>query len=240
MLALSNTENFTGIRISGDYWDFEELSRAIEKLLHTIVASNEYLIDSYSKLQNLCNNLKMTKHGESNIETTFNGISTKIRSSFAVDFPLQNIYFSTEETWPEIFFTVICLNNFLYEAYGHKEKLLLEPHVLVIRKFQAAIFQCLSSATNIANRQYFENLFYKRKDNLQNYVVQYIDFLSMQYVAASRNTHLERLPYLLAKIHAEDNEYLSFKHRILDFAKKSNLPVHMVTLEKPSSISIIW
>lgn len=240
MLALTNTENLTGVRISGDYWDFEELNLAIEKLIQALPETNDHLHNARTKLLKLCSNLKMTKRGESNIETTFNGINTKIRSSFDVDFPLENIYFSTEEFWPEILFLTSCLNNFLEEAYKSDQQLSLQPHVLVIRKLQSNVFRCLSLVAPSSEKHHLEALFFQLKSNLNNYAIQYIDFLNMNYLSLNRQERLEKLPFILQKIHQEDNEYISFKHRLQQIAKEANLPIHMIELELDYPPTILW
>lgn len=240
MLTVSNTENYAGVRISGDYWDFEELRLALAKLLLTPTFKDTQLDGLKNKLLDLHDHLQATTYGNANIETTFNGINSTIRDSFKVDFPLENIYFSMEELWPTMIFTVISINHFIENSHDEDFHMLKQPSILTLQKLQSTIFRCLTAFLKIDEQVYFEKLIFQKKRNLANYPTQYIDFLNMKYLSFSRDDKYEQLPKIIGKICIEDNEYIAFKSHLTSIAKQSNLSLHNVVLQLEYPQKIIW
>lgn len=240
MLSISNTENFAGVRISGDYWDFEELRQAFQRVSDHTLASDTYPLALSKRLQNLCLQLQNTRNGDFNIETTFNGINAKIKTDYFTEFPYENIYFSSEILWPEILFFNICLNELLHNIVESSRSNLRQPYMLTLQRFQAYLFQCMVATTTLDERKEMEKLFYMRKQKLHEYTFQYIDFLNLHFIKLSKKQRLIKRPSLLLKLVEVDNEYISFKNTIKKQAEKSNLPVHMVTVETSHSATIIW
>ncbi|MBQ0138245.1 MAG: hypothetical protein KBT36_03015 [Kurthia sp.] len=240
MLVLSNTENLVGIRISGDYWDFEELKQAIEKLISTHIFTHENFVSPIASLHRFCNRLVHTIAGESSIETTYNGINETIKTNFDTNFPSQNIYFSTEEFWPEIYFNLICLHHLIEESYKIDDKRKLLPHVLTLQKFQSTIYQCINLIIGPKERLKLEEDLFKISMKLNNYPLQYIDLLNIKYLSFSNEKRIDYLAKILRSLYDENREYMLFKHRLKALSKSTNTALHTVVLEFDYPEKIIW
>lgn len=238
MLALCNTENLAGVRISGDYWDFEELKQAVEKLIsfHPVTDINTSIIS----LRNFCEHLSKTLAGESHIETTYNGMNDTIKTNFDTNFPSQNIYFSTERFWPEIYFNLFCLNKLLDEFYKTHEKRKFSPYVLTIQKFQANIFQCINLITGPKECLKLEADLYKQTMNINNYPLQYIDLLNLKYLSFSKNERSLYFTKIIRSLYNENREYMLFKHRLQLLSKNTDTALHSVRLEFDYPKKINW
>lgn len=240
MLALSNTENLTGVRISGDYWDFNELKQAIEKVISVYPSIEDNIDGIQMLLLDFCSKLTVTKLGQANIETTFNGITAKVQDSYAIEFPFENIYFSTEFFWPELFFSLICLDYFIEQAHTTNKHQLTASYILTLRKFQVNTLQCLNTLYGPKVKNQIEEMFFKKSVRLHNYPIQYIDLLNVNYTALTRDEKEKSLPKILQKICFEDREFLFFKNKLQSIANSSNASLHTVILEFDYPSTIIW
>ncbi|GEK33669.1 DUF6904 family protein [Kurthia sibirica] len=240
MLALTNTEHLSGVRISGDFWDFTELKQSLEEILLALPPATDGLNAVRSRIIDLCIQLQETLNGDFNIETTPNGISSQLQQDFKQPFPYDNIYFSTEVLWPELLFIVVSLDFFIKFAYEDESFQMLHLHIMTARKFLASIFKCVLMIVHNSEKHSIHNYYLHPRLNLKNYSLQYIDMLNAYYLSLNVTERKIQLPRILQRICQEDIDYVDFKERIEYLALQSQIPPHHVVLEFDYPEQIIW
>lgn len=240
MLALTNTEHLTGVRISGDYWDFKELKQSFEKLLLTFPPAKDGLNSVRSRIIDLCLQIQSTLDGNFNIETTPNGISKELLKEFKQPFPYDNIYYSTEILWPEILFIFIASNLLINTSSPNENAQTLQLHIMVIRKFQSSIFKCMLMIVGNDERQNIQQYYLYPRLNLYDYSLQYIDMLNVYYLSLSRTERKIHLPRILEKISQEKIDYLDFKQHIDQLSMQSQDSEQNTLLAFDYPQRIIW
>ena len=95
MISIQSTEQLTGVRISADYWDLDELINAIYKVTGD---ENKYYDYQGPRLRilSVCYKLRHAMLGEHHLEFVSNGLNKSVLTQHELIFPNKNVYFSTE------------------------------------------------------------------------------------------------------------------------------------------------
>ncbi|UZM99501.1 hypothetical protein OL548_04255 [Lysinibacillus sp. MHQ-1] len=103
MISIQSTEQLTGVQICGDFWDLDELTKAIYKVTGD---ANKYYDYQGPRLRilSVCYKLRHAILGEHQIEFVSNGLNKNTLIQHELIFPTKNIYFATDILWPEIIF----------------------------------------------------------------------------------------------------------------------------------------
>ena len=141
MLSLQSTELLTGIRISGDFWDLDEL---VTSLHHIVGDDNRYYDFQGARLRilSVCHNIREATKGERNIELIANALNKGMMKKHQIIAPDKNIYYSVEILWPEILFIAIAINDFIRLHEERFDNTGWNIHIAVSRQFQAKIAKC--------------------------------------------------------------------------------------------------
>ncbi|WP_418301855.1 DUF6904 family protein [Lysinibacillus fusiformis] len=142
MISIQSTEQLTGVQICGDFWDFDELINAIYKVTGD---ANKYYDYQGPRLRilSVCYKLRHAMLGEHQLEFVSNGVNKNTLTQHELIFPNKNIYFATDILWPEIIFSAIALNDFIELHLTLNNASIWNYEIATIRKFQAAIADCL-------------------------------------------------------------------------------------------------
>lgn len=239
MISIKSTENLTGARISGDFWDFEELVHAI----HHITTLGE-LQCSYEgariRILSVSYDIRLAAQGKHNIEFVMNGMHKDIIKSQNVIVPEQNVYLSVEILWPELLFATIALNKFSRLQQDHNNCHEWNLHMTTIRKFQANIIDCLKDSMNPNDFKLFINMLQVHQTSIADYAVQYIDLLNLKFIEMTPEERQMNLLSFAYKIAYEDTEYLILKKQLLETANITKSPIHKMKLPLKYPKEIEW
>ncbi|WP_416145480.1 DUF6904 family protein [Planococcus koreensis] len=238
MLTLQNTPNHAGVKISGDYFDLEELNKAI---YHVIGDENKYLhyTGSRTRILGICHAVRQAALGERNVETVFNGLTDHAKKQKSFISPDKNIYFSTEVLWPEILYAAVALKDFVRL---HREDAAFpdwEPEVHVITHFQSLVLDCLHGQVPEAEYQVIMKTFSDTAP-VRDYAVQYIDFLNLKYIDMAKQQRENALSSVAMKIATQDSDYNAFRQQVLAAATPSKKAIHEIQFKADYPEKIDW
>ena len=239
MLTIQNTELLAGVRISGDYWDLDELYKALHQLIGD---ENRYYDYQGARLRilGLCHDIRKSLHGERNVELIANGLNKGIKKEQQLIAPEKNIYYSFEILWPEVIFISIALNDFIKLHEERFDNTGWNIHIAEGRKFQAKIVSCLRE--NVTDEHYFAfwELMKTKKPTTFRYAIQFVDVLNIQYLQLSAEERKENLAGFLFKLILEDEEYMEIRKQLLETANILKKAIHELELELNYPEPIEW
>lgn len=237
MLSISHTENLTGARISGDYWDLDEINQAF----YAVIGDKNKYYDwegSRMRVLGVSAEIRHALQGERNVEFVSNGLTKESMKHNDVVASEKNIYYSVEVLWPELIFTVIALNDFvrLYaDKHTHPS---LDVHVTTIRKFQGAIGEALQNVLMKEEHSRFMSILSSNETNVQEYAIQFVDMLNLNYINSTKEQREKNLGMIAIKLAVQDTDYIAFRDQVLQSANKTKSDIHdlLLTNEYPEEI----
>lgn len=239
MLSIQSTEQLTGARISGDYWDFDELINAIYAIIGD---ENKYYDYQGARLRILgvCYNLRHAAQGARHIEFVGNGLNKGVLTQHQMIVPEKNVYYATEIFWPELIFTAIALNDFIRL---HQERIDASDwniHIATIRKFQATVSECLEQELNEEEYLVFLKMLHTKSPLTFRYATQYVDVLNLEYIHLSVAERKEHLAAFALRLMLEDEEYIALKEQLMEAIKTTKDALHDVQINIDYPKEIIW
>ncbi len=239
MLSIQSTERLTGGRISGDYWDLDEL---IKNIYEVIGDENNYYDyrGARQRILGVCLQLRKATQGECNIEFVANGIHKGIEKKKDTLAPEKNVYFSVEILWPELIFTALALNDFidLYNEFIDNNP--WNPHTTSIRKFQSLVTECLKEHLPEEHYNVFIHLMLSKSPKYFRYATQYVDILNLEYLKLTFEERKKHLGAFAIRLMVEDDEYLALKDQILATANITKHEIHELPLQMKYPEYIEW
>lgn len=238
MLSMKTTPNHTGVKISGDYFDLDELNQAIYKV---IGKEGEYHGYEGSRLRilGISYEIRHAAQGDRNVEFVFNGLHEHTKKQQGFIAPDKNIYFSVEVLWPELLYAAHALREFvrLYEI--KRGDLLADVHAPVIAKFQALILECLQG--HVPNEEYEAILeAFRNSPSVNGYAIQYVDLLNLKYIGMTRPQREKSLSAIAMKLAAQDSDYQAFRKQVLDAASPAKQPIHEIGIQAEYPENVEW
>lgn len=238
MLTMTNTPNHTGVQISGDYFDLDELNKAI---YYIIGDENKYYdyAGSRTRILGISYEIRHAAQGDRNVEFVFNGLNEHTKKQHSFIAPDKNIYFSVEILWPEILYAALALKDFVKLHRKQNEFVDWDIYLPVISRFQALILDCLHGQIPETAYQDVLKVFHEAS-TLEDYAVQYIDFLNLKYIDMSKIQKEQALPLIALKIAAQDKDYMAFRNQVLAVANPEKRPIHEIRLQADYPEDIEW
>jgi hypothetical protein len=239
MLSITHTENFTGALISGDYWDLDEINQAI----YTVIGDENKYYDwegSRKRLLGVLIEIKNASKANRHVKFVGNGLNKETMKHNEIVGSEKNIYYSVEVLWPELIFTVIALNDFI-RLYSKKHTYsALDVHVTAIRKFQSVVGEVLQSVMSKEQHDRFMNLLSENQTNVQEYAIQFIDVLNLNYINSTKEQREKNLGMIALKLAVQDNDYHVFRNQVLKSANETKSDIHDLSITKDYPEEIEW
>lgn len=239
MLSIENTEQLTGARISGDYWDLDELLTAIYEVIGDENRYYDYQ-GARNRILGVCYEIRNATQGERNIEFVANGIHKGIKKEKDILAPEKNVYFSVEVLWPELIFTAIALNDFVRLHNELIDQSIWNIHISVIRKFQSIVASALEELLNEEHYLVFMQLLHSKSPVYFRYASQYVDVLNLEYLNLSKDERKESLGAFAIRLMVEDDEYVALKEQILQAASVTKNEIHELPISVTYPEKIEW
>lgn len=239
MLAIQNTERLTGGRISGDYWDLDELINAI----YAVIGDENKYYDyqgARRRILGVCLQLRKATQGEYNVEFVANGMHKGIEKKQDLLAPEKNIYFSVEILWPELIFLTIALNDFIELHYEFIDPSPWNSDIATIHKFQSIICDCLKEQLPEEHYNVFIQLMFSKSPKYFRYATQYVDLLNLEYLNLSIEERKDSLGAFAIRLMVEDEEYEALKNEILATASVTKNEIHELPLQMKYPENIEW
>lgn len=238
MLTITTTPNHTGVKISGDYFDLDELNQAIYRI---IGKEGQYynLEGSRMRILGVSYEIRHAAQGDRNVETVFNGLHENAKKQHGFIAPDKNIYFSVEILWPEVLYSALALKTFSRLYRQSVEFPEWDVHLPVIYRFQSLILDCLHGHVPEDEYQIILKAF-TQAASVEDYAIQYVDYFNLQYIGMTKPQREKSLPSIAVKLAVQDKDYLAFRKQILAAATPVKKPIHEIQLKAEYPENIEW
>lgn len=239
MISIQSTEQLTGVQICGDFWDFDELINAIYKVTGD---ANKYYDYQGPRLRilSVCYKLRHAMLGEHQLEFVGNGLNKNTLTQHELIFPNKNIYFATDILWPEIIFSAIALNYFIYLHLTLNNASIWNHEIATIRKFQAAIADCLEQEVKEEDYVVFLTMLQAKSPLTFLFATQYVDVLNLEYIQLNKEERKAQLAAFALRLLVEDHEYVALKSHLMEAAIATKQPLHAIQMQLSYPEEILW
>ncbi|WPK13158.1 hypothetical protein R6U77_05580 [Lysinibacillus louembei] len=237
MLTIQPTPLLTGARISGDYWDIDQLINAIYHITGDAKRYYDYQ-GARGRILNVCYKLRQATKGEHHIEYIANGINRGIQIKQKKMIPEKNIYFSVDILWPELLFTAIALNDFIRLHQELIDDAQWNQHIAAVRHFQALVADNLPELIGEEHYAIFLHVLNEKTACYFRYATQYVDVLNLEYLALSQEERAAHLSAFAIRLVVEGEDYQILLAQLMQAAKETKLALHelQISLKYPEFI----
>ena len=239
MLTIQPTELLTGVKISGDYWDIDELLSAI----YTVCGDEKRYYDFQGPRQRIlatCLKLRNAIRAEHHVEFVTNGIHKGVKHAKQLLAPEKNVYFSVEVLMPELYFTALALNDFIRLHEEMIDGSMWNIHIATIRHFQGIAVEALKELINEEHFNVFIQMMHSKSPLFFRYATQYVDVLNLEYIALSLEERRDALAAFVLRLLIEDDGYTALHEQLMDVAAQTKLPLHKLDLKFQYPEEIEW
>lgn len=239
MLTIQPTELLTGVKISGDYWDIDELLSAI----YTVCGDENRYYDYQGSRQRIlatCLKLRNAIRAEHHVEFVTNGIHKGVRHTKKVLAPEKNVYFSVEVLMPELYFMALALNDFIRLHEEIIDNSMWNVHIATIRHFQGIAVETLKDLINTEHFNVFIQMVHAKSPLFFRYATQYVDVLNLEYIALSLEERRDTIAAFVLRLLMEDDAYHALHEQLMEVAAHTKLPLHKLDLKIKYPEEIEW
>lgn len=249
MIKIVNTENLTGVTISGTYDDIYEIYEAIEKVIGPETESLTTL-----RILGVCYDLRHCFMGNREIDFVENNFHVELQKYHEIIHPDTNVHFCVNILWLEVMFAVLALDDFV-KRYGDDKtfnkmmksagitdeqmqyyNLTRFEDIALVRIFQEKVWRAFRDACGDAA---FKRLYKKAKLEKYNYIVtcnyvnfctHYLDILEMEYINSKPEKREKLLATLVRKIIVQGDDYYQIYQDVSSYAIENNISRDQVRL----------
>ncbi len=238
MLTMKSTPNHTGVKISGDYFDLDELNLAIYKV---IGQEDQYYGYEGSRMRilGISYEIRHAAQGDRNVDFVFNGLHEHTMKQHGFIAPDKNIYFSTEVLWPELIYAAIALKDFVKLYQEDKKSTQWDIHLPVIARFQSLVLDCLQGHVPVEEFDVIFNAF-NQQASVNDYAIQYVDLLNLKYIGMDKEQREKSLSTIAMKIAVQDQEYEAFRKQVIAAASPHKKPIHEIAIQAEYPENVEW
>lgn len=235
MITIKNTENLTGVTISGDFND----------LYNLVDAFHEITIDEYSdkhtsyigmstRVLGLCYDIRHAYQGDREVELLENHMDDEKMKWHSIIAPKTNLYYKCNYLYPEMFFVMLALNELVklrmqdlsktkYHYNRAMDKSVIwDSTIAEIRTFQAEFVKCVKETLTDASFKRWLNFMNSDYIGIDQIAGQYVDILNIKYINMTKEKRLKNLSSISKRIadFRMDDEHREIKQVVAEAAKK--------------------
>ncbi len=261
MIKVENTENLTGVTISGSYEDIRTLHESISN-----VVGPEYKFDmARIFVLGLCYDLRHCYYGDREVATIDNNYSDELQRYHEFIHPKTDIVYKVNVLWIQLIFNVLALDDYVskYSIDKHYNKMFRESNepleykehysktrykdVMEVKLFQEKVWETLREAIgDTAHKKlykirlkYISNLNSKYK--YDNFFTHYVEALETRYIYSNVKKRKNLLSKYIKKLIVLDEDYYDLEESIKDYMTENNTTADKVILKSVSyPETVIW
>ncbi len=250
MLNITNTENLTGVKITGTHDDIYEIYEAIERVLGPGESTG---LTSF-RILGVCYDLRHCFMGDREIELVENSYHEHLQKYHEIIHPETNVHFSVNILWLEVMFMTLALDDFVNrykddktfnkmmkeEGFGPEQKdyfaLRRFEDIALVNLFQEKVWNAFREACGEAA---YKRLYKKARANDYYYTVicnyssfctHYLDTLEMKYIHSKPEKREKLLATLVRKIIVQGDDYEQVRREVTAYAKENGIELDQVRL----------
>lgn len=241
MLTIQPTENLTGLTVSGDYWDLDDIVQAIQE----IVGEKQHYFQyegARKRLLNVGAKIREASKGEHEIQAVANGMSRNAMKKSQTIIPERSVYYAVNLLLPEMIFAALALNDFIALYKETVDDSEWSTVTTSIRKFQSLISEAIMPFMSEEHYLLFLTTLHAKAPLFHQYATQYVDLLNLEYLALTKENRSEQLTSFALRLLAEDESYKILMTQLLGVTSISKQSLYEVelTLKYPNDEVIIW
>jgi len=190
MISIQPTHRLTGVTVSGDVHDFQELYDA----LHTVVGEEgEY--PNYDAVRirvlGVCYDIRHAIMGNRGAKHVPNGLDRDGMRYLSITGSDMNIYLTFEVLLPEMMFVSYALNDFIHLFERNNKTHAWNSTSMAVRKFQSAFATCLEDTLTEKKfaqlKKYFLSSSLWNISKYDGYMTQYVDMFNIKFIEMDRD-----------------------------------------------------
>lgn len=237
MLTMTNTPNHTGVKISGDYFDLDDLNQAFYKVIGKEEQYHGYE-GSRRRLLGISYEIRHAAQGDRNVEFVFNGLHDHTMKQHGFIAPDKNIYYSVEILWPELIYAAIAMKDFVSLYQKQASKSVWDIHLPVIYRFQALVLDCLQG--HIPDEEYQTIIKgFDQPVTVDDYAIQYVDLMNLKYIGMTKQQREKSLSTIALKLAVQDKDYQAFRQQVMT-ATTGKKRIHEIDISAEYPEEIDW
>jgi len=237
MLKINNTENLTGVTISGDLNDLKKLIDAFYEIT-VDEFSEKYAnyVDISTRVLGLCYDMRHAMQGDREVELVENGMDEDKMKFHSIITPTNNVYYKCNYLYPEMFFIMLALNKLVKlrireltkSKYAYNNALdknvIWDDTIATIRTFQAEFVKCVKELLTKASFSRWLKLMNDDYINIEEIAGQYVDLYNIKYINMTKEKRLKNLTKIAKKIaeFSYDAEHQEIKEVVAEAAKENS------------------
>lgn len=235
MIIIRNTENLTGVTISGDYNDLYNLVEAFHDItIDEYSEKHQKYVEMSTRVLGLCYDIRHAYQGDREIEFVDNNMTEDKMKWHSIITPKSNVYYNCNYLYPEMFFVMLALNTLVElrikdltkTKYIYKEaldkKVIWDETIATIRLFQAEFVKCVKGTFTEATFARWMKVMNSDYIGIEDIAGQYIDLLNIRYINMTKEKRLKNLSPIAKRI-AEfryDNDHNEIKKVVTEAARE--------------------
>lgn len=255
MIKFENTENLTGVSLTGDFDDLYNLVEAFHNItVDEYSEKNSGYVEMSTRVLGICYDIRHAYQGDREVVLMENYMDEEKMKYHSIITPKKNLYYKCKLLYPEMLYVTIALNALIelrmkelskkkstYEIYNDKN-VVWDDTIAIIRSFQAQFVKCVKEI--LVDRSF--NMWLKYMNNTFHIVAmyhQYLDLLNLQYLNMTKEKRIKNFSKISKKIAEYDyeDEYDSLRKSINEAAKRFDChrsEIILKDLEYPEDI--VW
>ena len=243
MLSALHTKNMTGLLLSGDLEDFEQLYDA----LHNIVGTEEDSRNLYNgriRVLGLCYDLRHARMGHRNAAFKEHGLDEEQMKFLSLVGTKQNLYISFETYWPEALYIVFVLNTLIDEYKRRKKAHLWDENIAVVRMFQSIVLNLVEQT--ITPKQFASFKKWADGDSIYSYSFykdmykQYLDYLNLEWIEMDREQRVKKFNTFAKRVTQYTTDYERFEEYIDAAAEEYGTTPDELEYGNYDDLQVVW
>ncbi|MCT2534818.1 hypothetical protein NC661_04235 [Aquibacillus koreensis] len=249
MLFAENTPNYAGVKVYGDFMDFESLYDS----LHEIVGEEgEFTAYQGGRLRVLgvCYDIRHALMGNRDFNFVDNGLDQDKMKRISMITSDKNVYMSFHVYWPEVIFVNMVLNDFIniyaakksnkaYRRLEHKNTI-WDATIANVRMFQAAIAKTIKSSIAETSHARVMGLMNREYSDMAGFATQYLDLLNVKFLNMEKEKRQKNITVMIKRLAEQGKDYQDVKSEVREAAKKYNCSTEDISLKEEYPEDVEW
>lgn len=236
MLRAQHTKNMTGVILSGDPEDF----RALYEALHEILGHTEEMEDGPAiRVLGVCYDIRHAFMGDRGAGFWEHGFDDEMLAYLSLVGPKANLYVSFETLWPEMFYVLFVLQDFVRQYEKREKAALWDMNMAQVRYFQGTIFKLIEET--LTPRQFSSFKKWVNDPDLQQIeFAQYVDYLNGEWHEMERPAREKNFNIFAKRVSQRTPDYEREHKKLIKAAIEHGC--HPSELRYPSEFydHIVW
>lgn len=249
MIKIRLTQKYTGLEISGDYSDFDELYEALASLVGIEGEYTSYKA-SISRISQFGFELQQAMKGERDYVNEMNGVYHHTHNVKDIILPQNNVHLSIKQFLPEALFILMSLNDLLH-VYAMKladnkftplsdDACVYNVTINMIRLFQSAIVSATMPMVSENRQKSLLSKITEKHHNFCDYHSQYIDMLNIIHINMTEEERLDNLPLIIENLYEKNDMYNQLSDELEDASIEYNCSPSELRFVEEYPEDIVW